>query len=86
VIQPEKNISERVSKLETKVEANTLDLIGLHQAKHKHASWITMALNKIGVIEIQVTAHDRVVWAALFGVIGLLVTITGFLIVKYVLG
>lgn len=81
----EKNIGERVSKLETKVEAHDLDLIALHQSKHKHASWITTALNKLGVLEIQVKAHDRVVWASLYGVIGLLVTIAGFLIVKYVL-
>jgi hypothetical protein len=81
----DKNIGERVSKLEAKDEAQDLDLIGLHQAKHKHASWITTSLNRIGVMEVQVKAHDRVVWAALFGVIGLLVTIAGFLIVKYVL-
>jgi hypothetical protein len=81
----EKNITERVTKLETKVEAHDLDLIGLHQAKHKQASWITTALNKIGVLEIQSKAHDRVIWAALFGVIGTLASIAGFLIVKYVL-
>lgn len=84
-MQNDKNIGERVSKLETKVESHDLDLIALHQAKHKHASWITQALNKIGVLDIQVKAHDRVVWAALFGVIGLLVTVAGFLIAKYVL-
>lgn len=84
-MQNDKNIGERVSKLETKTEAQDLDLIGLHQSKHKHATWITTALNRIAVVEIQVKAHDRVVWAGLFGVIGLLVTIAGFLIVKYVL-
>lgn len=84
-MQNDKNIGERVSKLETKVESHDLDLIGLHQAKHKHASWITTALNRLGVMEVQVKAHDKVVWSALFGVIGLLVTIAGFLIVKYVL-
>lgn len=84
-MQNDKNIGERVSKLETEVEAHGLDLIGLHQSKHKHATWITTALNKMGVMEIQVKAHDRVVWASLFGVIGLLVTVAGFLIVKYVL-
>jgi hypothetical protein len=81
----EKNIGERVSKLETKVEAHELDLIGLHQSKHKHATWITTALSKLGVMEIQVKAHDRVVWASLFAVIGTLATIAGFLFVKYVL-
>lgn len=84
-MQKDQNIGERVTKLETTVEAHSLDLIGLHQAKHKHASWITTALNKIGVVEIQVKAHDRVVWAGLFGVVGLLVSTAGFLIVKYVL-
>lgn len=81
----DKDIHERVSKLETEVEAHGLDLIGLHQSKHKHATWITTALNKIGILEVQVKAHDRVVWASLFGVIGLLVAIAGFLIAKYVL-
>jgi hypothetical protein len=81
----EKNITERVTKLESKVEQHDLDLIGLHQVKHKHASWITTTLNRIGVMEIQVKAHDRVVWASLFAVIGTLATIAGFLIVKYVL-
>lgn len=84
-MQNDKNIGERVSKLETKVEAHDLDLIGLHQAKHKHASWITTALNRLGVMDVQVKAHDRVVWASLFGVIGLLVAVAGFLIAKYVL-
>jgi hypothetical protein len=84
-MQTDKNIGERVSKLETTVEAHGLDLIGLHQSKHRHASWITTALNRLGVLEVQVKAHDRVVWAALFGVIGLLVTVAGFLIAKYVL-
>lgn len=84
-MQKDQNIHERVTKLETKVEAHGLDLIGLHQAKHKHASWITTVLNKIGVLEIQVKAHDRVVWAGLFAVIGTLASIAGFLFVKYVL-
>ena len=81
----DRNINDRVTKLETQVETHSLDLIGLHQAKHKHASWITTALNQIGVMEIQVKAHDRVVWASLFAIIGTLATITGFLFVKYVL-
>lgn len=81
----DQDIHDRVTKLETTVEGHALDLINLHQAKHKHASWITSLLNKFGVIEIQVKAHDRVIWAALFGLIGLLVSIAGFLIVKYVL-
>jgi hypothetical protein len=81
----EKNMGERVSKMEVKIEDHELDLISLHQAKHKHATWITTALNRLGVLEVQVKAHDRVVWAALFGVIGLLVTVAGFLIAKYVL-
>lgn len=84
-MQKDQNIHERVSKLETTVEAHGLDLISLHQSKHKHASWITSALNKIGIMEIQVKAHDRVVWAGLFAVIGTLATIAGFLFVKYVL-
>lgn len=84
-MQNDQNIGERVTKLETTVEVHSLDLIGLHQAKHKHASWITTALNKIGVIEIQVKAHDRVVWAGLFAVIGTLAAVAGFLIVKYVI-
>jgi hypothetical protein len=79
------DIHDRVTKLETTVEGHALDLINLHQAKHKHASWITTLLNRMGVTEVQVKAHDRVIWAALFGVIGLLVSIAGFLIVKYVL-
>jgi hypothetical protein len=80
-----KDIGERVTKLETTVEAHGLDLVGLHQAKHKHASWITTVLNRLGVIEIQIKAHDRVVWAGLFAVIGTLATIAGFLFVRYVL-
>ena len=84
-MQKDHDIGERFSKLETTVEAHSLDLINLHQAKHKHATWITTALNKIGVMEIQVKAHDRVVWAGLFAVIGTLATIAGFLFVKYVL-
>lgn len=84
-MQKDQNIGDRVTKLETTVESHGVDLDGLHDSKHKHASWITAALNRIAVAEIQIKAHDRVVWAALFGVIGLLVTIAGFLIVKYVL-
>jgi len=79
------NIGERVSKLETKVEGHALDLIGLHQAKHRHAGFITTLLNKVGVNEIQLKVHDRVIWTALFGVISLLVAVAGVFIVKYVL-
>lgn len=81
----EKDIGERVMKLETTVQQQGDDLDSLHVAKHKHASWITTALARIGVLEIQVKAHDRVVWAALFAVIGTLASIAAFLIVKYVL-
>lgn len=74
-----------MAKLESTVQQHGEDLDSLHDAKHKHASWITTALNRIGVLEIQVGAHSKVVWAGLFAIIGTLAGVVGFLIVKYVL-
>lgn len=61
---------ERFARLETEVHQHDADLVGMHDWKHKTANVIEGFRSRIAVVEVQLKAHDRVIWAFLYAVIG----------------
>lgn len=66
----EKEPNERIVRLETESIQHDSDLSSLHDWKHKTANIIEGFRSRLAVIEVQLKAHDRVIWAFLYALVG----------------
>ena len=77
------SLNERVSKIEANVDAHDEEIASLRTSKHSMANIVTAIGNRVAVMEIQIKAHDRLIWLGIPALICALFGVASYFIVKY---